>query len=298
MDRFDRACVLIPTINETTLPEVVKAVQSQAPSIEIHILGFGSAADVARAHGVQFFDLTQRTNKSIAINKVMETIEKDWLIILDADAIPQPGWADHMLREFENGRQIFSGSVDIRDGNLWMKVYNLSFFHEFLPEKSASNRKYLPAISLGYTRDFFRRNGQFSEELNRSEDFEWTLRAYQKKETPYFTPQPVIKHLPINKNTFTSLIEYWFNSAHDNWTVRRQYRHLLRLPFFMDSPLFILLFSPLLAVIPTIRIFSSSPKVFLKNIHLIPLVYLTKLVWCFGVFRGAVNLFREGNKIG
>ena len=287
MDPFDRICVLIPTINESTLPAVVEAVKSQAPSIEILILGYGSAGDVAKAQGVHFLDFGKRTLKTIALNKGVESTDRDWIINLDADAVPQPGWAQAMLREFENGRQLFSPSVDISVGNIWMRVHNLSMFHEFLPGRPASFRKYLPGISLAYTRDFYRKNGPFGENLRRAEDFDWTLRAYLNGVSPFFTPSPVVRHLPVEKDTFQSLMRLWYAGGYEIWLLRIKYSSVLHTPFFFKSPFFILLTSPLLALQPTFRILRTSPAAFFRNIHLIPFVYLTKIVWCFGVYAGA-----------
>jgi GT2 family glycosyltransferase len=291
MNRFNEIAVLIPTINESTLDAVVASVQDQAPDLAIYILGFDQARQIAEKYQVNFVDLKTKTRKSTSVNLAVKSIDKEWFIILDADAIPKIHWAENMLKEFEQGKRIFSGSVDIDHGNFWMKTYNLSLLHEFTDERPSGYRKHLPAINLGFTKTFFEQNGPFCEDLIRSQDYEWSLRAYQNDERLFFTADAVVEHLPVNKNSFFSLWNYWQNSGYENWLVRQKYRSILQTPFFMKWPWFILIFSPVLAVIPTLRILSTSPKRYIRYLYLVPWIYLTKLAWCFGVFRKSKTKF-------
>ena len=85
---------------------------------------------------------------------------------------------------FKSGKSIFSGSVDISEGNFWMKVYNLSYFHEYLPENPPQNKVYLPAITMGFTRAAYEFGGKWDEKLVTSEDYEWTLRLFKRDLSP------------------------------------------------------------------------------------------------------------------
>ncbi len=290
MPDYSKLVIIIPTINECTLDLVTTSAKHQAPGAEIILLGYGDAARVARENKVGFLDLKKKTWKSIAINTAMEHTRRDWIAVLDADAVPQPGWAENMLKEFESGRQLFSGGVDIHAGNTWMKVYNLSLLHEFLKGKKSSDRRHLPAISLGFTREFFNANGPLSPEIDRSEDYEWTLRAYRKGLIPHFSPVASILHLPVNKMTFASVWRFWENSGKDNLKIRQLYADTLGTPFFMRWPWFVLLTSPILAIYPTFRILKSAPKEFLKYWYLVPSIYLTKIAWCVGVYKNSKSL--------
>ena len=220
------------------------------------------------------------------LNRFIPQINAQRYIILDADAIPQPGWAQAMLGAFEQGRQLFSGSVDVEKGTFWMRVYNFSMLHEFTPDKPAGNRKHLAAFSLGFTREAYQRIGPFREDIQRSEDFEWSLRATKAGLQPYFLPGAIIVHEAVKKNSFRSVMSFWFRSGLDNWRVRQWHADVLNTPFWMKYPTLILILSPLLAFVPTLRIFKTSAALLIRNLELLPFIYLTKLVWCWGVFFG------------
>ena len=287
MSKFKDILILIPTINESTLEQVVSSVCNQAADAEIVILGFGKANQIADKYEVKFCDLGEKTPKPIALNGAIRESKKNWIIVLDADAVPKSNWAENMLRAFQKERSIFSGSAEIGTGTFWMRVYNLSMLHEFSSEKPSGTRKYLPAMTLGFTREAYKEIGPFSEEINRSEDFEWTLRAYSKGFSPFFEPSACVTHIPVNKFSFSTVWDYWRISGYDNWLVRQKYQEILNTPFLFRWPLFILMTAPLLSLLPTLRIFYNSPRLFLKNLLLIPFVYFTKLAWCLGVYEGA-----------
>jgi hypothetical protein len=282
--------VLIPTVNESSLEELVQSVREQIAGEHIYLLGFGRVRSIAEKSNCHFINFGKQVNKSIAINHAVSVLPYPRFIILDADAFPEPRWLQSMERAFHDGREFFSGSVDISQGNHWMRVYNLSMMHEFLPDHPAGVRRYVPAISLGFTRNFYLRNGPFLETINRSQDFEWSLRSSLRGEPPFFYPDAVVRHIPISKSTFSSVIASWYSSAYDNWKVRLAYRTLLRSPQFLQWPWGILLIGPFISIGPTIKIFFVSPKIAMKNLYLLPFLYLTKLAWCIGVFVRAVRL--------
>lgn len=280
-----RIAVLIPTVGESTLEDVIRRTREELPSTEIILISSIPVHELAERYATRFLEFSERTWKSIGINLAVTVTEKDWFVIVDADAIPQPGWGKGMLSAFSHGHAFFSGSVDLSTGNYWMRAYNLSLLHEFSTGKPPSNRKHIPAISMGFTREFFNQNGPMLETINRSEDYEWSLRAFTKGLTPYYTPEPIVKHLPVNKSTFRDFWQFWVLSGPDNIRIRHLYASIVRTPTIMKSPWFILVFSPILALIPTLRIFKTSPSLILKNLELLPAIYLSKFAWCIGVFR-------------
>lgn len=166
-----------------------------------------------------------------------------------------------------------------------MKLYNFSYFHEFLPENPAKDKLYLPAISLGFTKNAFYKSGKWDEGLIRSQDYEWTLRLYKNGFQPRFEPNASILHLPTTQNTFKKVWSSWVRNGYDNYKVRKKYSDILKTPRLFDYPSLVLVLSPVLAIIPTIRIFITSPRSSLAHLHFFPFVYLTKIAWCVGVFK-------------
>jgi glycosyltransferase involved in cell wall biosynthesis len=279
--------IIIPTVGEPTLERVVQSAKKQIPEAEIIVVGFGSSKVVAENNLVSFLDTEIKTPKSIGINRAVSLAKNDRIIVLDADAIPINGWGINMLAAFEKGYKIFSGSVNISEGNLWMKVYNFSYFHEFLPENLPGYKLYLPAISMGFTKQTFYTCGNWDETLIRSQDYEWTLRLSRAGFKPYFIPAASIIHLPSSQNTFKKVWNSWLRNGYENYKVRKEFSDLLKTPKILEIPILVLLLSPLLALSPTLRILRTSPSNFWSHLHLIPFVYITKIAWCVGVFNAS-----------
>jgi GT2 family glycosyltransferase len=276
--------VIIPTTNEPTLEAVIQATKSELPEAEILVVGFGESGVIARRNLVGFIDMLKRTPKPIGINRAVHLANNEWLVILDADAIPQKGWGNSMLTAFRQGKELFHGSIDISQGNYWMKGYNLSMCHEYLPENNSSQRKYLSAVNLGFTKSAFLKAGDWDEGLTRSQDYEWTLRMFKMGIIPWFIPEACVVHIPINQRTFKSVWNAWVRSGYYNWVIRNKFPDVLKTPKLLKYPLLILLFAPILSLFPTLRISKTSPKNFLRSFYLLPVVYMTKIAWCWGVY--------------
>ena len=281
--------VIIPTVNEPTLEKVIQVTKSELRDAEIIVVGFGPSKDIAKRNRVDFLDMIQKTSKPIGINKAVNKAKNNWIIVLDADAIPQPGWGKSMLSTFQAGKQIFSGSVDISHGNFWMKVYNLSSCNDMIPQNKAEFRKSIPAVNMGFTKNVFNVAGDWDENLPRGQDYEWTLRLYRKGITPWFEPQSCVVHFPAGLSTFKSVWNTWKRKGYYDWIVRIKYSDTLHTPGIFYSPLLVILLAPILALVPTFKIFRTSPINFFKYFHLLPFVYLTKIAWCWGVFKAPNN---------
>lgn len=284
---FSSICVIIPTINESTLEEVVAEVARQTCGAQIMVAGFGSAESVAAKfseHGAEFVNFGQRTIKSKMLNRCVEASDRDRLIILDADAVPCPGWAAGMLRAFEEGHSLFSASVTTGQENIWMKTYNISLLHEFFQERPSGPRLHLPTISAGFTRLVYHSVGPFLGEHYRCDDYEWTLNCSKHGFTPQFIAEVAVLHKPVEKDSLVKLLLYWYNSGGDNLAVRLKYSDLLRTPALFRNKWAILFFSPLLSIVPTFRIYQTIPKTMATYFYLTPIIFLTKLTWCVGAF--------------
>jgi cellulose synthase/poly-beta-1,6-N-acetylglucosamine synthase-like glycosyltransferase len=279
--------VIIPTVNESTLEQVVQAARQELPAAEIIVVGYGPAWDIAERNSVDFLDMEHKTVKPIGINRAIRLAGNEWLIVLDADAIPLQGWGQAMLTAFQEGKQVFHGSLNMSSGNYWMRVYNLSSFHEILPENKSGKRNHLPACNLGFTKEAYKIGGDWDEQLARSQDYEWTLRLHQKGISLWFDSKPSILHIPRGQSTFMAVWTSWVRNGYYNWLVRQKYRDTLKTPGVLHYPILILLFAPLLSIVPTLRIASTSPKNFIRYFYLLPFVYLTKIAWCWGVYKAA-----------
>jgi len=292
---FKNISIIIPTTNEKTLEAVVRAASEQMPGAEMIVVGYGPAGIVAGQYQARFFDMEKKTPKPAGINRAVRIAKNEWLIVLDADAIPQPGWGKFMLQGFMEGKQLFSGSVDVSHGPFWTKVYNLSCFHEVTPERRPQPMRYLPGLTLGFTRFAFERIGELNESDVRSQDYDWTLRASRIGILLFLIPEARVIHEAGNRRSFKDVWNSWARNAFYNWRVRIRYQDFLGTPVILRFPLLILIFSPILAIWPTLRIMRTSPRSFFRYIYLIPAVYLTKIAWCWGVFHAATETKNSGS---
>ena len=295
MSAFENISIIIPTINEQTLDAVVRAAREQMPGAEIIVVGYGSSGKVAAQYQARFLDMEKRTPKPIGINHAVKMAQHDWLITLDADAIPQPGWGKFMLQGFMAGKELFSGSVDISQGPFWTRVYNLSYFHEVTPERQPQPMRSLPGLNMGFTRPAFERIGKLNETDILSEDYDWTLRAHRVGISPFLLPEARVIHDASDRKSFKAVWNRWARNAFYNWRIRIRYQDFLRTPAILRFPLLILICSPILAIWPTLRIMRTSPRSFFRYIYLIPAVYLTKIAWCWGVFHAAMETKNSGS---
>lgn len=293
IQQFADIAILIPTINESTLEEVVRAARSEMPGAEIVITGFGDARFIADKYQGTFLDLKEKTRKSIALNRAIQSTKKNKFIVLDADAIPQKGWGEAMQQELDCNR-LFTCRVDISCGNYWMRAYNLSMLHTFATQKKNETAEYIPLFCTGFTREVYERIGPISDYLDRGQDYEWSLRARLLGVSPAYLPLPVVQHKPILKTTLKDLWNYWVETGKANLQIRLMYPQIVKTPRILLSPYFLLFFLPVLAMIASLRIISQSTKVVLQNIDLLPAVFLSKIAYCVGFFQFALTRSAKG----
>lgn len=290
-----RLTIIIPTIGERILEDAVAECRRQAPEAEIIVAGANFDPERFKRYHIVPILFEKPMIKTILLNKVFKVVSNDRLVIIDADALPVDGWAENIIRTFESGKQLFCGSVDISQGNFWMKVYNISFFHLFTPDNPAGPRNFVVGCNYAMTKEVYQRNGPFDERLARSgDDYEYTLRAKQNGIQPYFEPAPVIAHIPVDKDSFRKVMRFWYNTGYPTIKVRAMYPQLTKTPAALRSAWFTLLASPLLAIVPTFRVLRSRKKAMMREWIYLPAIYLTKIVWCVGLFAGAMEEKKNG----
>lgn len=118
---------------------------------------------------------------------------------------------------------------------------------------------------------------------NRAEDLEWTVRFRMLGYRLYFEPRAVIFHDPP-RDTWSAVWGHWTGDAHDTLRVRLRYADLLQTPRLARYRPIFLWGAPLVAAWATARTFGHS-DVLRRYWHTLPVVYLTKLAWCWGAFR-------------
>src|SRR5262249_52926427 len=99
----------------------------------------------------------------------------------------------------------------------------------------------------------------------------------------YFEPRAMIFHNPL-RHTIAAVWRHWVNDAHDTLRIRLRYPTLLATPRLARYRWSFLWCAPLVAAWATAHTFGHRRALSLYW-HTLPLVYLTKLAWCWGAFR-------------
>ena len=175
------------------------------------------------------------------------------------------------------------GAITFGSRNFLQVADNVSAYHDLLPFTPAGPRPYLSAANLSIRREVIEKAGEMEAHLTRAEDLEWTVHLRAMGYTLYFDPQAVVFHDPPRR-TLTAVWRHWTRDAHDTLSVRLQYAPLLQTPRLARHRLLFLWGAPLVAAWATARTF-GHPQTLVQYGYTLPVVYLTKLAWCWGAFK-------------
>ena len=109
---------------------------------------------------------------------------------------------------------------------------------------------------------------------------EIALRARQQGYLIYFADDAVVIHEP-DYCQLKEILRYPQDHATETIKLRYQYKDLLGTPFILRSAMMLRLLSPVIAMQKIFEIYFGNIRN-LKYIKTLPLVFLLKLVWCWG----------------
>ena len=276
--------IIIPSLNATKISQVIKHLEKQTAYNnigEIIIIGKDDNNLIPENKKIKFIDTGTPVNAAEARNIGIQKAKYDLFIFLDSDCFPSPHWLDEHIKAHRNGHDIVGGGVLPNGSNYWALSYNLSLFHEFLSTNQNQKKKYLPTLNLSIKRHVINKVGLLNESLARGQDIEWTVRMRKADCQLFFNPKATIVHAH-NRQTFSKVWKDCARSGYHMRNVRLAHKESLSAPFILHYPLLILLTSPLIATWITGRIIAKRPLFFLRQIHTIPAIFLTKIAWCWG----------------
>lgn len=282
--------VIVPTYNEPLIAQTVKSITDDLMrhtdvAFEILVIGKDESGllDTTLPHLplIETSEHQKGAGPAAARNLGIQEARYDWIFFIDADCLVLPGWSQALIERFEAGESVVAGSVTLSAPyDYWPLAYNVSMYHEFLPDKPAEIKKYLPTINLAIKRKVIEQVGLMNETLARVQDYDWTIRMALAGYRLFFEPKAAIAHYP-NRYTFKPVWRDWRRSGYYSRVNRLRYADYYQSPKLLNHKWFVRLLSPLVAAYVTAGIFLRTPQLW-RYTHTVPAVYLTKIAWCIG----------------
>jgi glycosyltransferase involved in cell wall biosynthesis len=288
------ASVIVCTYNRSPLlKRLLEALACQtaaADTFEIIVVDDGSVDDTAavcrswaaRMPNMRYIPMECNSGLSAAGNRAAAEAGGEYLLFTDDDCIPHPCWVETMcaaLKEFP----IAAGAVVSPRSDYFKLCHNIAQFYPFMPGQKSRRLDFIAGANMGFQAGVVKEIGAFDTGTV-IPDMEYILRARMKGLSIHYAPEAVVTHDPP-RVTPGDVLGYAAAHAAETILLRHQYREMLRTPFVLFSPALILLAAPLIALKTTVGIYLRNRKL-LRYFHTVPIVFLSKLAWCWGAARG------------
>jgi len=260
--------VFIPCYNETHIIErLLDSLYKQdypRSSLEVLIVDGMSTDDTrqkiksfAREHSDLNIRIIDNPKKRVtyALNKGLEAAKGHFLIRMDAHSIPAHDYISLCVRNLIEGKgENVGGLLDIQPINNSYVARCIAVAAANLlgsggaQYRSGSEAGLVDTVAFGsFTRETFRRNGPFNENLMANEDYEWNTRLKKNGGRIWFDPAIRCKY--FSRGSYRALAKQYFNYGYWKVIMLRNYPDSLRLRQMAPPAIvFALLLSGLLAL--------------------------------------------------
>lgn len=290
-----KVSVIIPDTDSALAGKILTALRAQSIDqslYEVLVIGSDRPGQVVEDDLVRLIPTPARAFASDKRNLGMQQAQGEIYAFIDDDCIPQPDWLEQHLNRRRQGEEIVGGAVTFGQQSYLQLADNVSAFHDLLPCTPPGQRMYLSTANLSVDRSVVERAGKMLEHKNRAEDLEWTVRFRSLGYRLYFEPKAVIYHDP-NRRNFSNVWKHWSGDARDTLTIRLRYKHWLNTPSLAQKRWVYLWGAPFVAAWATRHSYNNA-AMFAQYWHTLPLVYLTKLAWCWGAFKNFPFFAKRG----
>ena len=279
--------VIIPATDPARMGDLLEALQAQSITLadgEVIVVGSDRSGLAAACEWARFIPTQPPyTYASDKRNTGMRAACGEIFLFTDDDCLPRPDWIERHLARQADGHTVVGGAVEFPRGNILQLADNLSAFHFMTPSTTAGLRPYLCTANLSVHTSVVEQAGEMEAHQNRADDLEWTLRMHAQGIKLYFDPNIPVLHDP-ERRTLDAVWRHWVVDAPATLRVRLRYANLLGTPRLARYRAAYLLGAPLIAAWATGGVF-SQPGHLKTYWRTLPLVYLTKLAWCWSAYR-------------
>ena len=278
-----KVSIIIPNLHSPIIDRTIESILAQKTrhTYQIIVVGMDKYGLVEKFPQVQFIKTKEPTPPGTARNIGASASTGDYLIFIDADCIAESSWMETHLQCHQSNSKpiILGGGVTFLSNNYLTLADNVSSFHEYMTHIPKKSIELLPSINLSMAKQIWQKLGGFSSSRT-GEDIEFTLRASMDNIEIIFTPDTAVEHAP-NRHQFNQILRHSYQFGQNSVKAKREYWYYLDIPLFMKHWISAVLFSPLIAFGIILKIIFIEKLPF-KYWHTLPIVYLTKIAWCFG----------------
>jgi GT2 family glycosyltransferase len=251
-------------------------------SFEILVVGPGRPPGVEPDDQVRVIETSlgeAADKRNLAITRSVGQL----LLFTDDDCLPEPTWIERLAARIDGGDDIVGGSVRFPAGNLLQLADNLSAFHDMLEYSEPGPRPYLTTTNLCLRREVAEAVGGMPAGRSRAEDLEWTVLCRERGYRLAFEPAARVVHDP-DRCDLAAFLRHWIDDAPHTIRVRLRHASSLATPRLAHRRWPFLVAAPLIALWATARTY-RHPRTRARYWHVLPLVVLSKLVWCWSAWR-------------
>lgn len=235
-----KTAILIPVLDEErNLPSLFRALtalRKKSPGAEIHFIDNGSGdasprllAEFAAATGNCFVHTESARGFAEPLNRGLAASSSDFVLFLDADALPRPNWARRMEQALASADLAVGETVSRLPGkpSPYGRLAEL-LFREHSARTARAHGHALPwgpACNLGVRRAWFDRVGRFAPAATSAFDIDWCWRAVLGGARIRFEKNAVVAHL--RRNEREALLRQFERYGQGEAWLHRQYSFLL-----------------------------------------------------------------------
>jgi cellulose synthase/poly-beta-1,6-N-acetylglucosamine synthase-like glycosyltransferase len=257
---------------------------------EVLVVGIDKFGLIKESDLVRFDRSEQPLSPAEARNRGASQTEGEFIVFTDADCIPDPEWLRVFAKCFRDPNiNVIGGGVRFGQSNYWTLADNVTMFYNYLDILTAGKRDLLPSLNLAIRRETFTDIGGFDERYPKAagEDSDLCIRLRNAGHELYFEPQARVVHEPP-RNRFSDVLRHSYKQGQYSTKLDPRYAEQVDLPRWLRHPLALILFAPILAFGAFYNVFRNT-KVLWQYWYTAPVIYLSKLAWCWGAANTRTN---------